>query len=154
MQNSVATVEQYINELPDGRKNPVMKLREIILSNLPEGFAEEMSYGMIGYVIPHSIYPKGYHCNEKLPLPFINLASQKNFIAFYHMGLYASEKLKNWFFDEYDKLGIGKPDAGKSCIRFKNPEKIPYQLIGELVTKMSCNDWIAMYESSFVKVRG
>lgn len=103
MQSKATTVEQYINELPEDRKEVISRLREIILANIPEGFEERMSYGMIGYVVPHSIYPDGYHCEPELPLPFINLASQKNHIAVYHSGIYADDDLLNWFTEEYKK---------------------------------------------------
>lgn len=138
--------EDYISELPEEKQEAVRKLRMTILDNLPKGFTETMGYGMIGYVVPLSLYPKGYHCDPQLPLPFINLAAQKNHIAVYHMGLYADPVLLDWFTKAYEKTGMGKPDMGKSCIRFKKPEKIPYALIGELVSKMQVNDWIARYE--------
>jgi uncharacterized protein YdhG (YjbR/CyaY superfamily) len=146
MQSTAVSPEEYQASLPEDRKAPVEKLRKVIKKNLPKGFKEVMSYGMLGYVVPHSIYPPGYHCDPKLPLPYINLASQKNFIALYNMGIYSSPKLLEWFTTEYAKLGIGKLDMGKSCIRFKNMEKIPYDLIGELCTKMTVEEWIACYE--------
>ena len=137
--------EDYIEELTEDRK-PVMKaLREAILTNIPNGFREEMSYGMLGYVVPHSIYPSGYHCTPKLPLPFMNLASQKNFIAVYYMG-FADKNLLEWFTEEYPKHCKTKLDMGKSCIRFKKMEMIPYKLIGELAGKMTVIDWINKYE--------
>jgi len=107
-----------------------------------------MSYGMIGYVVPHSIYPEGYHCDTKLPLPFLSIASQKNFVAVYHMGIYADPELLNWFVGEYPKYCKRKLDMGKSCIRFKKLEEFPYQLIGELCAKMSAERWIEIYESN------
>ena len=141
--------EDYIDELSEDRK-PVMKaLREAILTNIPNGFREEMSYGMLGYVVPHSIYPSGYHCTPKLPLPFMSLASQKNFIALYHMGIYADKDLFEWFTSEYPKHCKAKLDMGKSCIRFKKTTDIPIQLIGELASKMSVQEWIALYEKAF-----
>ncbi|GAB2831266.1 DUF1801 domain-containing protein [Ferruginibacter profundus] len=146
MQSKAATVEQYIAELPEERKEAMIELRKIIKKNLPKGFEEGMSYGMIGYYVPHSIYPNGYHCNPEQPLPFACLASQKNFIAFYHMCVYGDTKLSKWFVDEYAKLNIGKPDMGKSCIRFKNMSKIPYRLIGELCAKVTVKQWIDKYE--------
>lgn len=135
MQSKAQTVENYMNELPEERKAPMQRLRELFKANLPEGFVEQMSYGMIGYVVPHSIYPKGYHCSPELPLPFINVASQKNFIAVYHMGIYSDENLLNWFVEEYPKHSKAKLDMGKSCIRFKKMDQIPYELLGELLTK-------------------
>ena len=115
------------------------------------GFKEEMNYGMLGYVVPHEIYPGGYHCDPKQPLPFANIASQKNFIAFYHMGLYAMPKLYKWFVDEYPRYSTAKLDMGKSCIRFKKAEHIPYKLIGELIKKISVKDWIEGYEKIIKK---
>jgi uncharacterized protein YdhG (YjbR/CyaY superfamily) len=149
MQSKATTVATYIDELPEERKAAIKKLSSIIKKNLPKGFKEEMSYGMIGYVVPHSIYPKGYHCDPKLPLPFLSIASQKNFIAVYHMGIYADRKLLDWFLASYSKVASSKLDMGKSCIRFKKPEQIPYELIGELATKMTPQQWIEKYESAF-----
>ena len=148
MQSNALTIEEYISHLPEERKIAITKLRKVILKNLPKGFNEEMSYGMIGYVVPHSIYPAGYHCNPKLPLPFMNICSQKNFIAIYHMGIYGDKNLFNWFTNEFAKQCSEKLDMGKSCTRFKNPETIPYKLIGELSTKLSVTDWINMYEKN------
>jgi len=147
MQSKAQTVENYMNDLPEERKAPMQRLRELFKANLPEGFVEQMSYGMIGYVVPHSIYPKGYHCSPELPLPFINVASQKNFIAVYHMGIYSDENLLNWFVEEYPKHSKAKLDMGKSCIRFKKMDQIPYELLGELLTKMTVNQWIECYAS-------
>ena len=149
MKSKVETVKEYIEQLPDDRKKAISELRKVILKNIPKGFSEQMSYGMIGYVIPHSMYPDGYHCNPELPLPFLNLASQKNFIAVYHMGLYADKKLLEWFTKEYPKHIKTKLDIGKSCMRFKKMDEIPYQLIGELVKKMTPKEWIAIYEKNF-----
>jgi len=146
MQSTALNPQEYFDSLPEERKGPMNQLRKTILDNLPQGFAEEMSYGMIGYVIPHSIYPAGYHCDPRLPLPFINIASQKNFIALYHMGIYLDEKLLAWFISEYPKHSKIKLDMGKSCMRFKKTDQIPFQLIAELVSKMSVKDWIEKYE--------
>ena len=151
MQSKASSVDEYIQELPEDRKEVIQKLREIILKNLPKGFSEQIGYGMIGYVVPHSIYPSGYHCTPKLPLPFANIASQKNFIAFYHMGLYANPKLYEWFVSEFPKHSSAKLDMGKSCIRFKKMEEIPFELIGELATKTTVSDWISIYENNFIK---
>lgn len=148
MQSKANAPEEYINELPDDRKEAVTKLRNIIKKNLPKGFKEGMGYGMISYTVPHTIYPPGYHCNPETPLPFMNLASQKNYISVYHMGLYGDNKLSKWFIKEYEKLGIGKLDMGKCCIRFKKMEKIPYQLIGDLSSKITPKEWIAIYEKN------
>lgn len=146
MQSTAATVNEYLNELPEPRQAAMNRLRETILSNLPDGFVETMNYGMIGYVVPHSLYPAGYHCDPKLPLPFMGIASQKNAISFYHMGIYATPSLLEWFTAEYPKHCSTKLDLGKSCIRFKKPELIPLDLIGELVGKMTVNDWVERYE--------
>jgi hypothetical protein len=151
MQSKELTVDTYMNALPEDRKLPMMKLRDIILKSIPKGFNEEMSYGMIGYVVPHSLYPKGYHCSPELPLPFLSIASQKNFIAVYHMGMYANPEILNWFTNEYAQRVKGKLDMGKSCIRFKKPENIPFDLIGELASKMTTKEWIETYENAFVK---
>ncbi|MDO6817787.1 DUF1801 domain-containing protein [Zobellia sp. 1_MG-2023] len=140
--------EAYIAQLPSERQEVISKLRKTILDHLPTGFEEQISYGMLGYVVPHSLYPDGYHCNPKLPLPFINLASQKNFVALYHSGIYANPELYDWFVTEYPKHCKRKLDMGKSCIRFKSMTDIPYELIAELSTKMSVDDWIALYEKN------
>ncbi len=146
MQYKATSPTDYINQLPQERHAPMQKLRQTILENLPAGFEEQLSYGMIGYVVPHSIYPAGYHCTPTLPLPFISIASQKNFIAFYHMGIYADGELLNWFVAEFPKHVKTKLDMGKSCIRFKKPEQIPFELLGELVSKMSVAEWISLYK--------
>lgn len=146
MQSKATTVEAYLQELPADRLPAMEALRKAIKKNMPKGFQEQMNYGMIGYVVPHKLYPKGYHCNPTDPLPFMNIASQKNFIAVYHMGIYANPALLNWFTAEYGKRAKGKLDMGKSCIRFKKPEQIPVDLIGELAAKMSPAEWIDLYE--------
>lgn len=151
MQSKATTISDYLLEVPDIRQQMFTKLRETILKNLPNGFEETLSYGMIGYVVPHSIYPKGYHCNPKLPLPFMNLASQKNFIALYHMGLYSDEKLFNWFVEEHPKHCKHKLDMGKSCIRFKKIEEIPFELIATLVSKLTVSEYITKFESLLKK---
>ncbi|TDD75429.1 DUF1801 domain-containing protein [Flavobacterium caseinilyticum] len=151
MQSTTTSIEAYLDEIPEERKDAFTRLRETILENIPNGFVEQMSYGMIGYVVPHSIYPNGYHCDPKLPLPFISIASQKNFIAFYHMGIYAKPELLNWFITEYPKQSEQKLDMGKSCIRFKKMDQIPFDLIAELVQKISIQEWINCYESAFKK---
>ena len=147
MQSQAKTPEEYIRELPEDRKEVITKLRQTILENLPKGFQETMGYGMLGYVVPFSKYPDGYHCDPKTPLPFLNVASQKNHIAIYHSGIYSDPELLEWFTTEYPKHVSGKLDMGKSCIRFKNPKKIPFELLGELFTKMTVDDWISRYES-------
>jgi len=143
------TPEQYIEQLPDDRKEAIQQLRKVIKANLPKGFEETIGYGMLAYVVPHSLYPKGYHCDSKLPLPFMNLASQKNFIVLHHMGIYADKKLLDWFLAEYPKHCKTKPDMGKGCIRFKKMDDIPFELIGQLAGKMTVGEWIEKFESSF-----
>ncbi len=151
MQYEAKTPDEYIAAIPKERKQAMSALRKVIKDNLPKGFSEEISYGMIGYVVPHSIYPDGYHCDTKLPLPFMNIASQKNFIAVYHSGIYADPKLMDWFVGEYPKYVKTKLDMGKSCIRFKKIDQIPMELIGELTTKMTVQEWIDLYESKVKK---
>jgi hypothetical protein len=145
------TVNEILTSLPEDRVAPFNRLHDVIVENLPEGFEAAISYGGLGYVVPHTIYPAGYHCKPVEPLPFAGLASQKNSINFYHMGIYSDPELLNWFVSEYPKHSKQKLDMGKSCIRFKKPEDIPYQLIGELMRKMSVQDWITMYESKLKK---
>jgi len=151
MPTKATTVKEYIDNLPEDRQPVIKKLRTIIKKNLPKGYKEVMSYGMIGYVIPHKIYPDGYHCSPDLPLPFMSMASQKNFVAVYHMGIYADPKLMKWFTTEYPKYVSTKLDMGKSCIRFKKIETIPYDLIGELSSKMTTDEWIKLYEKNIKK---
>lgn len=145
------TPDEYIEKLPEERKEAISKLRDTVKQNLPNGFEECINYKMLGYVVPHSIYPNGYHCDTKLPLPFINIASQKNFVAFYHMGIYADPDMHDWFVSEYPKYVKTKLDMGKSCIRFKNINTIPYELIAELCKKMTTKDWITLYEQNTKK---
>lgn len=142
---------QYKATSPEERKGPITKLRQSIVKNIPEGFKETISYGMIGYVVPHSIYPDGYHCTPELPLPFMNIASQKNFIVVYNMGVYAKKELYDWFITEYPKHCKRKLDMGKSCIRFKYMDDIPYDLIGKLASKITVDEWINIYESNLTK---
>ena len=139
---------EYIAQLPEERQVAIKELRKVIKKNIPKGFKEVMSYGMIGYVVPHALYPDGYHCDPKLPLPFLNIASQKNFIAIYHMGVYADKKLLDWFTKEFPKHSKLKLDMGKSCIRFKKPDQIPFKLMGEVAGKMTVADWIKIYEKN------
>lgn len=148
MRIAAENLDDYITKLPEERQEPMQKLRKAIESKLPSGFEEAMSYGMPGWVVPHSLYPAGYHCKPEEPLPFISIASQKNFIAVYHMGIYADEKLMNWFTSEYPNHCSRKLDMGKSCIRFKKMDDIPYELIGELAGKMTADEWIARYEQN------
>lgn len=151
MQTQVKSIHEILNNVPPERAEAVNSLHQTILKNLPEGFEAAMSYGMLGYVVPHRIYPAGYHCKPAEPLPFASIASQKNSINFYHMGIYSNPELLDWFVAEYPKHSKQKLDMGKSCIRFKKLEEIPYELIGELMTKMSVQQWIDLYESQLKK---
>ena len=148
MKYKADAIEDYIDALPERRKDAFINLRETILENIPKGFEEQMGYWMPGFVVPHSIYPDGYHCTPELPLPFISYASRKNFIALYHMGIYSNPELLTWFVKEYPKHCKTKLDLGKSCIRFKKVENIPYVLIAELINKMSVEEWISIYENN------
>lgn len=143
------TLSSYFENLPEDRQAAMKKLRQVIKKNLPKGFKEVINYKMPSYVVPHSKYPDGYHCSPDLPLPFLSMASQKNFIALYHMGIYAEPKLMAWFQKEWPKHVKTKLDMGKSCIRFKKVEAIPFDLIGELVARMSMEEWIKVYEKNF-----
>ncbi|QBO57112.1 DUF1801 domain-containing protein [Chryseobacterium salivictor] len=145
------SIEDYLNNVPEERKSSFRKLYKTVSQNLPQGFQEELSYGMIGWNISLETYPAGYHCTPNTPLPFINLASQKNFIALYHMGIYANKDLLKWFTEEYPKYSARKLDMGKSCIRFKKTDDIPFELIAELSRKISPQDWISTYEKLYKK---
>jgi len=142
------TPEDYIEKQPTERQAALENLRQTIKGHLPNGFQETIQFGMIGYVVPHSIYPNGYHVNPKEPLPYIALANQKGYIALYHLAIYADESLLDWFVKSYEELNIGKLDMGKSCIRFKKIDQIPYNLIGELCSKLSVEEYISLYESN------
>lgn len=148
MQYDATSPEDYISQVPDDRQEPLKKLRKVINDNLPKGFEEGMIYKMIGYYVPHSVYADGYHCDPKIPLPFMSFASQKNSVNLYHSGVYAKKELHDWFVNEYPKHCKRKLDMGKSCIRFKKIEEIPFELIGELVRKMTCEEYIDIYESA------
>jgi hypothetical protein len=143
------SIQSYIDAIPEAYQADFTKLMSVINENIPKGFEEVESYGMIGYVVPHEIYPDGYHCTPKLPLPFLNIAYQKNFIAVYHMGIYSDENLLNWFVGEFPKHSSKKLDMGKSCIRFKHGQAIPFELIGELTKKMTVQNWIDRYEKMY-----
>ncbi|MBK7884988.1 MAG: DUF1801 domain-containing protein [Chitinophagaceae bacterium] len=151
MQSQAISVEEYISQLPEERQSAITQLRKEIKKNLPKGFQEVMNYGMIGYVVPHILYPDGYHCNPAQPLPFINIASQKSHIAVYHMGLYADTALLKWFIEAYNNQAKVKLDMGKSCIRFKKTADIPFSLIGDLAAKVTPQQWIACYEKVLKK---
>jgi len=151
MKIKATTVQEYLDNVPEERKESIKALRDVVKKNIPKGFQECLNYGMLGYVVPHSKYPDGYHCDPKLPLPFINIANQKNFIALYHMGIYANPELMEWFVSEYPKHCKYKLDMGKSCIRFKKIDHIPYDLVAELMQKMTVSSWIELYEANIKK---
>ena len=145
------TVKEILANIPEERSGPFNQLHEVIVNSLPKGFEAAISYGALGYVVPHSLYPDGYHCKPSEPLPFASIALQKNSINLYHMGLYADTNLLDWFTNEYPKHSKQKLDMGKSCIRFKKADDIPFKLIGELMKKMSVKDWINVYEKNVKK---
>jgi hypothetical protein len=151
MQSTETTVPNYLASLPEDRIAPMNKLFKVIKKNIPKGFEPAMQYGMVSFVVPHKLYPAGYHCKPTDALPFISIASQKNFIAVYHMGMYADQMLLKWFTDEHTKASTKKLDMGKSCVRYKKPDDIPYDLIGELCSKVTVAQWIERYESAFKK---
>ncbi|QHI34738.1 hypothetical protein IMCC3317_00820 [Kordia antarctica] len=151
MKYEATSVDEYIAQLPEDRKEAITKIRSVLTENLPEGFSEQINYDMPSFVVSHAMYPGGYHCDPKLPLPFISFASQKNFVALYHMGIYANPELLEWFTTEYPKHCKRKLDMGKSCVRFKKMDDIPYELIAELAQKMSPNDWIDLYDKNVAK---
>lgn len=144
----ITTVADYIAQVPAQRKQAIETLKDTVKNNLPQGFVEGIGYKMIAFSVPHSIYPAGYHCDPKIPLPFINIANQKNFIALYHSGIYADPKLHDWFVNAYAKQVPTKLDMGKSCIRFKKIDQIPYDLIGQLCQKMTVEQWVTLYEKN------
>lgn len=151
MKANGTTVEEILANVPEERKETFNKLHQVIVANLLEGFAPGISYGGLGYVVPHTVYPSGYHCKPIEPLPFAGIASQKNSINFYHMGMYAQPELYDWFVNEFPKYSSRKLDIGKSCVRFKKVDDIPFELIGALMQKMSLTDWITLYESNLKK---
>ena len=142
------SIKDYTNSLASDRKTTITQLINVIEQNIPKGFEKVMNYGMPSFVIPHSIYPNGYHCDTTLPLPFIGVSNQKSSISLHHMGLYADPELLNWFKLEYPKHSNTKLDMGKSCIRFKKFNEIPYELIGILSNKMTVKNWIDIYEQN------
>ncbi|MCF1713500.1 DUF1801 domain-containing protein [Flavihumibacter sp. RY-1] len=149
--STAPTVSDYLRELPEEKRAVMQSLRSIVQKNIPTGFQECMQYGMISYVVPHSLYPSGYHCDPRQPLPFLSLAAQKNHFAVYHMGMYADPQLLSWFQEAFAAHYPYKLDMGKSCMRFKKPEQVPVELIGELAAKMSPKDWISLYEGQLKK---
>jgi hypothetical protein len=153
MRSEATTVDQYLAELPEDRSAAIAALRQVILENLPKGFEEGMSYGMIGYHVPHSIYPAGYHCDPEQPLPFAGLASQKNHMAFYLMCVYSEKEYEKWFREAWAKSGK-KLDMGKSCIRFKKLEDLPLDVISVAIKKVPVKKYVAIYEAAFKQPKG
>ncbi len=151
MTNKINSVAEYIETLPEERKEIIEKLRKVIKENLPAGFEESISYGSIGYVVPLEIYPQGYHVETNTPLPFIGLSNWKNHISFSHWGIYINKELLEWFKDEYAKQAKYKLSMGKACVNLKRMNDIPYNLIGQLCRKISVFEFIEMYEKAFVK---
>ncbi len=151
MDKALKTLQNCFDDLDMERKTAMQQLRKVLETNMPKGFEACINYGMYSFVVPHSLYPAGYHCDPKLPLGFISIASQKNYVVLHHMGLYANTTLLNWFVTAYEALTIGKLDMGKGCVRFKKMETIPYKLIGELCKKITAVEWITMYENAFKK---
>lgn len=151
MKTAKTTVEEILENVPMERKAAFLKLHQTIIDHLPKGFEAGISYGGLGYIIPHSIYPAGYHGKPSEPLPFAGLASQKNTINFYHMGIYADQNLMDWFVAEFPKHCNQKLDMGKSCMRFKKWDEIPFELMGQLMQKITANEWMAMYERLYKK---
>ena len=145
------SIKDYTNSLASDRKTTITQLINVIEQNIPKGFEKVMNYGMPSFVVPHSVYPDGYHCDKTLPLPFIGVSNLKSSISLHHMGLYANSKLLNWFESEYPKNSNTKLDMGKGCIRFKKFNEIPYRLIGVLSSKMTVKDWIDIYEQNIKK---
>jgi hypothetical protein len=152
MQSTAQTVPAYLAGLPDERRLALSAVRETILRHLPEGYEEGMQYGMIGYYVPHRLYPAGYHCNPKEPLPFAALASQKNYMAVYLGCVYGSEEEAAWFREAYLTTGK-KLDMGKSCVRFKRLADLPVELIGEAVARIPVAQFIARYEAVLAATR-
>lgn len=147
MTSKATTVAQYIKELPDDRREAVKAIRDTIVKNLDKGFQETMQYGMIGYSVPHKIYPAGYHCDPKQPLPFAGIGNQKNHIGIYLFCIYADEELTRWFVDEWKKTGK-KLDMGKGCVRVKKLEDVPLALLGKTIKKVKLKSFVAMYEKA------
>lgn len=146
----ISTIKEYIAAIPDDRRVAFENLHQTIHQAIDPRFNEQINYGMIGWVVSKDIYPAGYHVDPKLPVPFLNLANQQNYIALYHLGLYADPDLLAWFTGEYKKTGL-KLDMGKSCIRFKKIEQIPHDLIAELVSRTSLDAYLTLYRSALKK---
>lgn len=151
MQIPAISVDDYISKIPEERQEIFKRLFDTIDDNLPKGFKQGVSYGMVGWDVPLETYPSGYHCTPGAPLPFMGLASQKNFIALYHMGIYSKPELLEWFVSEFPKYSKRKLDMGKSCVRFKKIDEIPLELIAELSKRMTVDEWIECYEKNLKK---
>ena len=146
MRSTATTPDEYIASLPEERQGPMSAIREVINQNIPAGFKEGMGYGMMGWSVPHDLYPPGYHCDPKQPLPFMGLASQKNNITLYSMCVYSDGSHLEWFKTEWPKHTSRRLDMGRSCIHFKKFDDIPLKLIGELVSRVTPAEWIQIYE--------
>ena len=146
MTSNAKTVEEYLASLPEDRREAISQVRKVILDNLPEGYEEGMQYGMIGYYVPHSIYPPGYHCDPKQPLPYTHLASQKNYMSLYLMSIYMDSEHKRKFIEGYAKSGK-KLDAGKACIRFKKVDDLALDVIAEVI-RLPVSSYISNLESA------
>ena len=144
------TVKEYLDSLPEDRRKALRKVRAAVNKGLPKGYKEGIQYGMLGWFIPHRVYPAGYHCDPKQPVPFAGLASQKNYMSLYLMCIYGDEKHKGWFEKEWKKSGK-KLDMGKSCIRFKKVEDLPLEVITEAVSRVPVDKFLAHYEASVPK---
>lgn len=152
MTSTATTIEEYLAELPEDRREAISAVRDVVLKNLPKGYEEGMQYGMIGYYVPHSIYPPGYHCDSEQPLPFAHIASQKNHMAVYLMCIYGDKEQEQWFVEEYKKTGK-RLDMGKSCIRFRKLENLPLELIGKAVKRVPVKKFVANYESVLANMK-
>jgi hypothetical protein len=146
MKSSAATVEEYLQGLPADRRTAISAVRQVILANLPKGYVECMSYGMIGYVVPHRLYSAGYHCDPRLPLPYANLGSQKNHMALHVMIIYGDPATEQWFRKAWQAAGK-KLDMGKCCVRFKKLEDVPLDVIGQVIARVPVKDYIARVEN-------
>jgi uncharacterized protein YdhG (YjbR/CyaY superfamily) len=147
MQSKAKTVKQYLAELPPDRRAAISAIRDVILKNLDEGYEEGINYGAIGYSVPHRVYPPGYHCDPKLPLPFAGLGSQKNYLSMGFMPMYSDPAEMKWFVDAWKRSGK-KLDMGKVCIRFKKLEDVPLDVVGEAVRRVPAAKWIQIYEET------
>ena len=151
MKYKATSPEDYISQVPEERQDTLKKLRKVIKDNLPKGFEEGIQYKMIGYYVPHSVYPDGYHCDPKLPLPCASIANQKNFIAFYHMAISANKELNDWFVAEYPKHSKFNSDMGQSCVRLTTVVDIPYELIDQVMQKLTYENWVNLYDKNIKK---